>query len=353
MKILILGGTGAMGNHLVDLLRDTDNEIVITTRSNRKSSHNLRYVIGNAKDDKFLNKILQEWWDVIIDFMVYTTIDFKSRVERLLKSTSQYVFLSSARVYVDSKEPIKETSPRLLDVSTDKEFLSSDEYSLAKARQEDILKNSGKNNWTIIRPYITYSSNRLQLGILEKEDWLYRALKGRTIVFSEDINSKVTTLTYGLDVARGIKAVIGNPNTLSETFHITSNTSLQWSEILNIYLDVIEKHLGFRPKVILENLDNFQIYHPATYQIKYDRFFDRKFDNEKIGAYVDVFDFSSTNEGLKICLEEFIKHPLFKQINWRAEALKDRKTKDFAKLREIQGVKQKVKYLLYRYIYKK
>lgn len=349
MKILIFGGTGAMGNHLVDLLRDTDNEIVITTRdNNRKSSQNIRYIFGNAKDNEFLRIILQDSWDVIIDFMVYTTTNFKNRVDRLLNSTKQYIFLSSARVYADSKDPIKETSLRLLDVSTDKEFLSSDEYALAKARQEDILKISGKNNWTIIRPYITFSSQRLQLGILEKEDWLYRALNGRTIVFSKDIYSKSTTMTFGLDVAKGIKALIGNSDTLGETFHITSQQSLLWSEILNIYLDVLENHLGYRPKVVLENLDNFLSYHPATYQIKYDRLFNRKFDNEKIGNYIDVFDFTSTEEGLKVCLEEFLKNPSFNLINWNVEALKDRKTNEFAKLSEIQGVKQKVKYILYR-----
>ena len=67
---------------------------------------------------------------------------------------------------------------RLLDVSHDSIYLKTDEYALAKARQEDILRKSGKNNWTIIRPYITYSESRLQLGVLEKEAWLYRALKG-------------------------------------------------------------------------------------------------------------------------------------------------------------------------------
>ena len=36
MRIMIFGGTGAMGNHLVALFRDTDNDIVVTTRMNRK-----------------------------------------------------------------------------------------------------------------------------------------------------------------------------------------------------------------------------------------------------------------------------------------------------------------------------
>jgi hypothetical protein len=111
--------------------------------------------------------------------MIYTTQSFKERVNFLLDATSQYVFFSSSRVYADSEIPITEDSSRLLDVSQDKKFLSTDEYSLAKARQENILRKSKRKNWTIIRPYITYSENRLQLGILEKEEWLYRALQGR------------------------------------------------------------------------------------------------------------------------------------------------------------------------------
>ena len=59
---------------------------------------------------------------------------------------------------------ITEESERLLDTSIDQDFLSTDEYSLTKARQEDILQSSKQKNWTIIRPYITYGTSRLQLG---------------------------------------------------------------------------------------------------------------------------------------------------------------------------------------------
>ena len=226
MKVLVLGGTGAIGNHLVRLLSGSGIETYITSRKYRNSEGNVHYFQGNAHDLRFLENILKKDWDVIVDFMVYTTISFKERVGALLNATKQYVFLSSARVYADCATPIHENSPRLLDVSQDKRFLSTDEYSLAKARQEDILRNTGENNWTIIRPYITYSENRLQLGVLEKEEWLYRALHGRTIVFSEDINSKATTLTYGLDVANGIMAVIGNHSTFGEVFNVTTKDSI-------------------------------------------------------------------------------------------------------------------------------
>lgn len=350
MKVLVLGGTGAMGMHLVQMLANNEIETFVTSRKVQSSEKNIHYIQGNAHDMEFLLTVLPERWDAIVDFMVYSTSDFKDRVNVLLNATSQYIFLSSARVYADSEQPITENSPRLLDVSRDMDFLSTDEYSLAKARQEDILKNSGRNNWTIIRPYITYSEDRLQLGVLEKEEWLYRALKGRTIVFSVDINSKLTTLTYGYDVSRGIMAVIGNIKTLGETYHITTNESISWYKVCEIYLNVLEKHLGRKPKVILQNLNDFIECKPAEFQIKYDRLFSRQFDNSKIVQYFNTDSFVKPEIGIERCLVEFLESPQFERINWKLEALKDRQTKEHTSFREISGIKHKLKYLLFRYL---
>ena len=349
MKVLVLGGTGAMGVHLVHFLAGNGVETVVTTRESRSSEGKIRFVKGNAHDDEFLKLLLRESWDAIIDFMVYKTNAFEKRVNLFLDATLQYVFLSSARVYANSESPITEVSPRLLDSIEDKEFLETDEYSLTKARQEDILKFSGRTNWTVIRPYITYSENRLQLGVLEKEEWLYRALRGRTIVFSSDINSKLTTMTYGSDVAMGIMGIIGNPMAIGEVFHITVQEQMTWNEVLSIYLSALEKYLGQRPRVLLQDLKTFMESKPAKYQIMYDRMFNRHFDNSKISRYVDVNKFRLLNDGLNHCVESFLQNPKFDKINWTQEALKDRQTKERASLNEIPGLKQKVKYFMIRY----
>lgn len=349
MKVLVLGGTGAMGSHLADLLAGNGVETVVTSRESRCAEGKIRYIQGNAHDAEFLQLILRERWDAIVDFMVYTTSAFEKRVNLFLESTAQYIFLSTARVYADSDVPITEVSSRLLDASLDKEFLETDEYSLTKARQENILKSSGRTNWTVIRPYITYSEKRLQLGVLEKEEWLYRALKGRTIVFSNDINSRITTMTYGRDVAKGIMGIIGNPGAFGEVFHITVEQQITWNEVLSVYLCVLEKHLGQRPKVLLQDLKTFMKIKPAKYQIMYDRMFNRRFDNTKISRHVDVKNFRQFKEGLSLCLESFLQNPKFEKINWTQEALKDRQTKERASLNEIPGLKQKVKYLMVRY----
>lgn len=153
---------------------------------------NIHYVVGNAHDMAFLENILNEKYDAILDFMVYKPEEFRDRYIKFLENTSQYVFLSSARVYADSPDAlIEESSKRLLDTSKDQEFLQTNEYSLAKAREEDLLLKSDSQNWTIIRPYITYYDERLQLGVFEKETWLRRALAGKKIVFSRNIAENI------------------------------------------------------------------------------------------------------------------------------------------------------------------
>lgn len=340
-----------MGSYLYKLLSNSNIQTYVTSRQKARAIDGVEFIEGNARDGIFLQEILAENWDVIVDFMVYSTAEFKNRVDSLLRATKQYVFLSSARVYNNSFGLIHEDSARLLDSSTDSEFLNTDEYSLQKARQEDILYSCGIKNWTIVRPYITYGSERLQLGVLEKEEWLYRAIKGRTIFFSADMMSKLTTMTHGADVAKGIFSILGTEDSLGETFHITSNLTSTWSEILDVYLDVLQTHLGFRPKVSLESLGTFLKCRPGEqrYQVIYDRLFDRSFDNSRIDRYLRVREFTSVSDGLKACLQDFLLNPKFGDINWKAEAQKDRLLNERTPLAEIAGIKQKIKYTLFRY----
>lgn len=339
-----------MGQYLVNILAEKGDRVYVTSRSYRQSSFNVEYIQGNAKEDDFLFPLLERQWDAIIDFMVYSTPDFSQRAPLILAATKQYIFLSSARVYAGSSERIREDSARLLDTSDDNEFLATDEYSLAKARQENFLYASNNKNWTIIRPYITYGDKRLQLGVLEKEGWLYRALKGRTIVFSKDMAVKLTTMTYGLDVALSIAALIGVPRAFGETYHVTDTNSVSWEKVLEVYLHVLEKHLGKRPKVIFLDLKDFYHCKPASYQIRFDRLFDRMFDCSKISDLVNVSSFESLEKGLTRCLDNFLENPDFLAIDWRAEAVKDRYSGEMARLSEPKTLKQKVKYLFYRFI---
>ena len=179
--------------------------------------------------------------------------------------------------------------------------------------------------------------------------WTGKSLREPTSSTSSDMCKKFATLTYGLDVAKGVMALVGNPLALGETYHIARETSNKWEDVLTIYLNILEEHLGYRPKVLLKGLEDFTKCHSGKYQIVYDRLFNRQFDNSKISKYINNNDFRKLEDGLETCMKQFLREPEFSSINWKTEAQKDRLAKERTPLREISCIKQKVRYLFFRY----
>ena len=187
-KVLVLGATGAMGMYLVPELVSMGYQVDAVSLDERVSDHpNLTYIQANAKDMGFLAEILRNNYDAIVDFMVYHTPEFRERYMLLLESVRHYIYLSSYRVYADEQHPVTETAPRLLDVSDDEEFLATDDYSLHKARGENMLLACGRSNWTIVRPSIVYSKYRYQLVSLEAITHVYRMLHGKNYFSDAEI----------------------------------------------------------------------------------------------------------------------------------------------------------------------
>ena len=348
MNILVLGGTGAIGKSLVEYLQESGNQILVTSRKSHKNYGNVSFICGDAKNISFLRQILAAHYDVIIDFMVYSTNEFSERYQLLLQNTDKYIFISSCRVFDIIQIPITENSPKLLDRKDDPVFLNTDEYSLSKARQENILKTGNFANWTIVRPYITYNDNRLQLGVYEKENWLYRALHGRSIVFSKDILNRFTTLSYGGDAGKAIACIAVAPNTTSQSFNIVGNTPVKWSEVLDIYLDAFEEIVGFRPKVFCSDLSTNLQLDSAKYQVIYCRASDRIFDNSKLMAFCNFDSWTDVKYGIHKCMASFLSEKRFNNINWEKEALIDKTVSEWTPLSEIPGSKNKLLYLIFR-----
>ncbi len=349
-NVLILGGTGVMGLPLVSILKKNTRVYVTTRREGITDDDNhVTYVQGNAKNFDFLRKTLEMHpWDAVVDFMLWYH-DYDKVADLILANTKQYVFISSSRVYANSQTPITENSPRLLEVCTDKDYLSTNEYALAKSKEEDILKSTGQSNYTIVRPYITYNDNRLQLGVYEKEAWLYRALHGRSIVFSKDLAEKMTTLTCGEDVAKGIASIIGNEECVGQIYHITSPHPVQWKEVLDIYAKVLEEHLGHPVNIVMTDKCSNFAFTERKYQIIYCRYFNRIFDNSKIAKYCNINEFRSAEVGLSDCLKLFLSNPHFNNIDWMIEGLNDRSAREYTPLSEIMGMGNRIAYLSYRF----
>lgn len=347
MNILILGGTGAIGKALIDLLKNTSWNVMVTSRSVKENENNIRYVRGNAHDREFLERCLEkENWNVVVDFMAYSTKEFSEKVDLFLNKTDQYFFLSSSRVYAESNNPITEKSKRLIDVCEDEEYLKTDEYALAKARQENILFSSSKRNWTIIRPYKTYNDNRFQLGMFEKEDWLYRIMMGKTLVFPKEMAKKKTTLTSAIDVAVVIKKLMGNQAAYGEVFHITTTESITWKNVFDTYIFFLRKRTGKHYKI--EYIDDIEKFYEIwnKYQIKYDCNLDRIFDDSKINSVVnEKISYIKFSEGCEKCINKFLDNQSWRRINWKLNFWMNKISHEKIAIWDVKGKKEKLRFI--------
>jgi nucleoside-diphosphate-sugar epimerase len=328
-RALLLGGTGAMGIHLAPALAEAGFTVDVTTRTSRSSEMaGINFIIGNAQDDQFVTQLLRlHRYDVLVDFMLYGTDDFTQRLPTLLAGTEQYFLLSSYRVFANASI-LTETSPRLLDVVRDPTYLKTDEYALAKARQEDVLRASDASNWTIVRPGITYSTGRFQLGTLEANMVVWRSRRQVPVAIPKLMLEKQTTLTWAGDVAKLLTRLAGNAKAFGEDFNVVTAEHHSWRYVAGIYHEVLgtevcEVETEDYIKALGEGLNN--------YQVHYDRMFDRVLDNRKVLGVTGFSqgDFTSLRAGLIAELHRFLEKPSPLIIDFGRQARFDALTHSF------------------------
>ena len=300
-KVLVLGGTGAMGRYCVpELLRLGHTVDVAALNVLPSDNPRLRYIVGNVKEEGVTEKLLREGnYDAVVDFMTYDTKAFEAVYKTFLDNTNHYIFLSSCRVFADAP-PITERSPRLLDVCTDPVFMATDDYALYKARQEDMLRNSGKTNWTICRPATTFSTGRYQLVTLEAEQFVHRMRMGKTVVLPKEALDKEATLGWGGDVGVMIARLVLNDKAFGEDYNVATGEHHTWGEIAGMY----EKLCGLKYIAVPfeDYIDILGGEDWKRYQLIYARLFQRITDNSKILEAVDMkqSELMPLYEGLKM-----------------------------------------------------
>ncbi len=287
-KVLVLGGTGAMGQHLVPLLASMGygvDVVYISFEEMKSDLPNVRYIKADAKDWDFIDGLLKNAYDGIVDFLIYPSNELVFKLPKFLDNTGHYIYFSSYRIYANEEHPIRETSPRLWDVSTDKLLRLSDDYCIYKAKGEDLLRTSKKRNFTIVRPSITYSLMRYQLVTLERHDTVGRAFTGRKALLPEQARFVQGTMTWGGDAAKMLSRLLFNEKALAETFTISTAEHHTWGEIAEYYRDICNLQVEWVDKEIyLQCISPNKYTMGARWQLDYDRLFDRIIDNSKVLA---------------------------------------------------------------------
>ena len=283
-KALLLGGTGALGTYLAPSLLEQGFSVDVVSLDTRTSDHpQLHYETANAMELAVATALAERNYDVIVDFMIYQSLqEFVPFYHCYLPRCKQYFFLSSYRVYADSKTPITEESARILDVVDDPAFVKDGEYSIYKAEQENLLRNGTYQNWTILRPAITFSKERFQLATLEAHTLVYRMLRGKTVVLPEPAMEKKAAINWAGNFGKMVARLALNPLAFGEAYTVASAETFTWREVATLY-----QKIGGLKYITVDTETYLHILSPQNdprvrQQLTYDRYLNREVDNRKI-----------------------------------------------------------------------
>lgn len=150
MNILILGGTGFIGPHLVEYAMRRGHKITLFNRG-RTNTHlfpEAEKLVGDRNDN--LSALEGRKWDAVIDNSGYTPQQVRLSVDLLKNATDQYLFTSTRAVYTDFTQTVMDEDAPV--GPTDIPEADWDGYGPNKVLAERIVQESFGAKTLITRP---------------------------------------------------------------------------------------------------------------------------------------------------------------------------------------------------------
>jgi nucleoside-diphosphate-sugar epimerase len=301
-NVLLIGGGGTLGTYVAKELLKLGCSVDVLCLEEKVSNHEkLSYFKAYATQEFLINLFKKNHYHGIVDFVHYQEVEDYRQIHKLLTKNSEHlIFLSSYRVYANLEYPITENAPHLLEVTEDKEFLEKEKYALSKARVEKFLREESEaENWTIVRPVISFSQKRFDVVTISGRTIIDKAKSGKTIILPEAAKN----LTAGLDWAGNTGKLIANllfkKETYKEAYTISTAQNLTWGEVAEIYSELIG--VKFQWTDIDTYVESDSCIKNNIWALLYDRLYDRKIDNRKVLSATGLKreDFLSIKEGIK------------------------------------------------------
>lgn len=151
-KVLVLGGTGFIGPHIVRALIARGHTVTLFNRGKTHTELFPELEKLHGDRDGHLEALANRTWDAVIDDSGFVPRIVKMSAELLAPSVNQYVFISTISVYKAFDRPnLDETAPvdTLLDPTS--EDVKKD-YGALKAACEQTVENAMPGRAAIVRP---------------------------------------------------------------------------------------------------------------------------------------------------------------------------------------------------------
>ena len=154
LRVLVLGGTGFLGPHVVRALVERGHQLTLFTRGRSEPTMfpelytDLEYRVGDRNGD--ISSLRDGNWDAVIDNSGMTPTQVGATAELLRDSAGQYLFTSTRGVYMDyTRSPMDEDAPVGPPGVPEADW---DGYGPLKALAEREVHRFFPDSATIIRP---------------------------------------------------------------------------------------------------------------------------------------------------------------------------------------------------------
>jgi len=242
-RLLVIGGTGIISSAVTRLAVERGLDVTVLNRGSsatRPVPEGAEVVQADVRDPASVRAALgSREFDSVVDWVAFTPEHVQTDVDLFAGRTGQYVFVSSASAYQTPPErlPVTESTPLR------NPFW---QYSRDKIACEDLLTRAYRDTGfpvTVVRPSHTYDRTLVPLD----GGWtaVERMRQGREVVVHGD-GTSLWTLTHHEDFARGMVPLLGNPRTLGEAFHITSDDAPTWDQIVR----ALAAAAGVEPRIV-------------------------------------------------------------------------------------------------------
>ncbi len=281
LDVLIVGGTGEISSACAAAAVQAGHRVTLFNRgqqiaqSNASAQRGVRTLVGDIADTNSYAALAKHQFDVVCQFLGFTTADVVRDIELFQGRCGQYLFVSSASAY---QKP-SQVSPTTEQTPLDNPFM---EYSRNKAacEQELLQANAnGKLAVTVVRPSHTYN-RRVPSTVVDGDHLVHRML-ARKPVLVHGTGESLWTLTHADDFARAFVGLFANSAAVGEAYHITHSQAHSWNFILTSIADLLE----CQPQIVPVPVDKL-IAHNASLRgpLLGDKANSMVFDNRKIAA---------------------------------------------------------------------
>jgi len=243
LRILFIGGTGVISTACGQRALDRGHVVTILNRglnSLRPVPEGAELLRADIRDTESIERLLaKRQFDVVVDFVAFLPEHIRSAIKLFQRRTGQYVFISTASAYQTppKRQPIVESTPLRNPLW---------EYARNKIACEDVLVGAYRSEGfpaTIVRPLHTYDPTSVPL--LSGWTEIDRMRRGKAVVVHGD-GTSLWTMTHHVDFAKAFVGLLGHPQAIGDSFHITSDEILTWNQIYETFAEAA----GVTPRLV-------------------------------------------------------------------------------------------------------